>query len=135
MKYDLRVDQDEVFGFARDSEIGTVWFSDTVGLVGTRIRCVIEIDQIERFQDAVLEGMLSLDNTNAIKQDDFVIEFEIDDERTEFDFYIPQILTIPTYLNFSFELYYEEEDAEQNLDVFEVDQSYQFKVNEGQPAT
>jgi len=133
--YDLRVDSDEVFGFARDSEIGSVYFSDSVGLVGTRIRCQITLDEIDRFQDAVLTGSLSLVNTNAIKDPDFLITFDVDSEKTEFEFYIPQILSIPTYLNFEFLLYYEEENEDGNLDVFEAGFDYQFKVNQGTPAT
>jgi len=131
----LRVVEDEIFGFVSDAQIGTVKFSDTKGLVGTRIYGKLQLDEIERFLDAELSGTLQLVNTNAIKEDDYSIAFTVDEQDTEFEFYIPQIRTVPTILNFELRLEFEEEDLTGHLDVFEADLIYEFNVYRGTPAT
>jgi hypothetical protein len=130
IKYDLRVQTDQIFGYTEGSEIGEVYFSDTRGLVGTRIHCVLTLKEWERFQDATLVGLIELDNVNAIKDTAYSEPFEVTSERTDIFFYIPQIRSVPTILNFTFSISYEE-----NNDVFLATQDYQFVVNKGQPAT
>jgi hypothetical protein len=115
----LRVDADEVFGFVQDAEIGHATFSDHDGLVGTRIKCEVFLDDYARFDNAVLDGTLELTNLNAIKDDSYLQEFTIDRDNNSFYFYIPQIKTVPIYLNFRLSLTYDEE----------------FNVNTGTPAT
>lgn len=131
----LEVVSDQVFGFVADSYIGTATFSDHDGLVGTPIRCEIELDEFERFQEKTLSGLLELINPDAIKDDQFVYDFLVDEEEESFTFYIPQIVTAPIYLNFRLSLYYEEEDVSGNLDTFTAELIYEFNVNTGRPAT
>ena len=130
VEYDLRVQTDQIFGYTEGSEIGEVYFSDTGGLVGTRIHCVLTLKEWERFQDATLVGLIELDNVNAIKDTAYSVPFEVTSERTEVFFYIPQIRSVPTILNFTFSIAFEEDD-----DIFLATQDYQFVVNKGQPAT
>lgn len=131
----LRVEADEIFGFVPDAQIGTVKFSDAKGLVGTRIYGALHLEDLERFLDIELTGTLALVNTNAIKEDDYSIEFTVNEQDTEFEFYIPQIRTVPSILNFELRLTYEEEDLAGHLDAFEADLVYQFNVYRGTPAT
>ena len=131
----LRVDQDEVFGFVQDEGIGYAKFSDHDGLVGTRIKCEIFLDDLARFENAVLTGRLELINENAIKADTFVQEFTVDRDTHSFFFYIPQILTVPILLDFRLSLTYEEENVQQTVDHFEASLVYEFNVSTGKPAT
>ena len=59
-------------------------------------------------------------------------EHQFDDERTEFKFIVPQILTVPTVLNFRVYLNVYDDDSN---DYFEARGFYQFFVNQGTPAT
>lgn len=135
VRVELIVDEDDIFGFVPGAQVGTVVFSDTDGLVGARIKLVVEIDEIERFQDATLTATLELTNTNAIQDEDYILTFDVRNTRTEFEFFIPQIWTVPTILNFDFSLAYEEENAEDGTDFFQAQLDYWFKVSQGTPAT
>lgn len=135
VKFDLLVDEDTVFGYARESKIGTVYFSDTKGPVGSRIYCVVQLREIDRFQDATLQGTIELLNPNAIKDDDYIITFDVRRERTDESFYIPQIHSVPTFLQFEFSLSFEEDTGGNEPDSFLATHIFQFEVNQGTPAT
>ncbi|HPM76363.1 MAG TPA: hypothetical protein PK961_04660 [bacterium] len=135
VRMELIVDEDDVFGFVPGADMGTVVFSDTDGLVGSRIKMVVEVDEIDRFQDQTLTATLELTNKNAIQEEDYVVTFDVRNERTEYEFYIPQIWTVPTILNFEFSLHYEEDNTEGGLDVFTAKLDYWFKISQGTPAT
>jgi len=108
----IDVSTDEVFGFVQGAEIGQAEFSDKAGIVGTRVHCHIHLDDITRFQEETLSGEVTLLNTNAIKAEDYLVEFEIDTTDNDIEFYIPQILTIPTILNFQVTLSYATQDLD-----------------------
>lgn len=135
ISYRLLVDSDQIFGFTNGSDIGNLHFSDTKGLVGTRIKCELKLDDWTRFQDATLQGSIMLNNTDATKVDEYVEYFEVEGEKTEIYFFIPQIKSVPTVLNFTFTIYFAEETDTGSLHEFIAEQDYQFEVDQGQPAT
>jgi len=128
----ITVDHDDLFGFDLNEKIGRIFFSDTVGLVGSPVTAAISINQIDRFDENIINVSLVLENSNAIKLDEYSVDYEFKDEKGEFDFIIPQIKTVPTVLNFKLLLYIEDEDSE---DYFEAEIFFQFFVNQGTPAT
>ncbi len=135
VKINLRVDSDEVFGFVQETIIGIAKFSDTEGIVGVRIKCVVTLDNYTRFQDKPLAGKLELINTDAIKDDQYIVEFVVDEKESDFEFYIPQINAVPIFLNFDLSLFFEEEDINGVVDQFQASLVYEFDVNRGRPAT
>ncbi|MDP8224717.1 MAG: hypothetical protein P9L99_15260 [Candidatus Lernaella stagnicola] len=135
VKINLRVDQDHVFGFVQSAVIGRARFSNTNGIVGSRVQCRVSLNDYDRFQDKDLFGTFELINPDAIKDDSYLVEFDADEKETDFEFYIPQINSVPIFLNFQLTLYYEEEDLQGNLDRFEASLVYEFDVNQGRPAT
>lgn len=135
VKVQLQVDQDSVFGFVQNQVIGYAQFNDTGGIVGSRIKCEIVLENYQRFENKLLLGTLELINPDAIKDDEYIVEFEIDEKTSDFSFYIPQIKAVPIYLNFRLTLCYEEKNVDQDLDQFEASLVFEFNVNQGRPAT
>ncbi len=135
VSFPLLVDSDQIFGFTSGSEIGDLHFSDSKGLVGSRIKCNLKLDDWDRFQDTTLAGSIVLNNTDATKVDEYAEYFEVTSDETEVYFYIPQIKSVPTVLNFTFTLYFSEETDTGSLHEFIAKQDYQFEVDQGQPAT
>jgi hypothetical protein len=131
----LLVDEDEIFGFVQGAEIGHVEFSDTDGIVGTRVRVDLRLDDYARFQDAALDGTFTLINTNAIKDDAYEVLFTVDEDDTHFEFYVPQILSVPITLNFELRLAYDRLNVQDNPIYFAAGLVYEFNVNKGEPAS
>lgn len=128
----ITVRHDDLFGFDLYEKIGRVFFSDSVGLVGSPITVALAIDEIDRFDDNVIDVRLVLENLDAIKTGEFSVDYELNGKDGEFSFIIPQIKTVPTLLNFKLFLTVEDTDSE---DYFEATIFYQFFVNQGTPAT
>ena len=128
----LYVQNDDLFGFEIDRQFARVWLSDSRGPVGSPVRCQITIEDIDRFDENDLVVSMELTNPDSIKLDEFIVPYEFDSEKGEFKFIIPQILTVPTLLNF---FLYVRVDDETSNDYFEGRGFYQFYVNTGTPAT
>jgi hypothetical protein len=126
------VAHDDLFGFQENRVIAEIWFSDSRGPVGTPVRSVVELDELDRFDENELTLIYELENNDAIKNDEMIVEDAFDDERTELEFIIPQVLSIPTVLNYK--VYLRVGDPETG-DYFEARGLYQFLVNQGTPAT
>jgi hypothetical protein len=135
VKLKLLVDEDEIFGYVQDAEIGFAEFSDRDGIIGARIHCHIHLDDIARFQQAELVGALTVQNTNAVKDKDYQVDFTVDETDNDFEFYIPAILTVPVIVDFDLKLTYDDVDVENNPIHFEASLVYEFDVNKGQAAT
>ncbi len=132
---DLIVEVDDYFGFSQDAKIGDIWFSDSVGLVGTPVEVVVQIDSddFDRFKDQDLLGTITLLNTDAIKLDDFVFEFIVNNDREEFTFLTPQVKTVPCVL--AFDVILAAVNPNDETEFFEANLEYQFLTNQGTPAT
>jgi hypothetical protein len=131
----LRVDVDDVFGFIEDAEIGLVEFTENEGIVGSRVRARIKFEEFNRFDDKELIGTLVLINPDAIKADEYIVDFTVDEEEEDVEFFIPQINAVPIFLNFKLMLFFEEEDLNGNMDQFEASLVFEYDVNRGRPAT
>jgi hypothetical protein len=128
----LLVAHDDIFGFDIDAVLGKAWFSDSRGPVGSPVRCVLKIDDIERFGDSEIDATLDLLNLDAIKLDSFEAVAVLDKDRLEFKFIVPQVVTVPTLLDFVLTLDIYDAGSE---DYFEAKGNFQFYVNQGTPAT
>jgi hypothetical protein len=135
----MLVDQDQIFGYVQNASVGEATFSATEGIVGSRISCLIHLDDLTRFQQAELNGSLTLVNGDVVRdpsyEQDFVVETNGASPDTTIEFYIPQVLAVPVIVNFTLALSYEKEDVSHNLVSFEASLTYQFAVNAGTPAS
>ncbi|MBZ0272448.1 hypothetical protein K8I61_10450 [bacterium] len=131
----ILVDKDDLYGFAPDTVLGDMWFSDSVGLVGTPIRVVVEFkpNEFDRFKDDVIAGLITLDNASSTKLEEFAVEFDVDARLVEFEFIVPQVKTVPTVLDFVAD--FRAENPEDSTETFEASLLFQFLVNAGTPAT
>lgn len=126
------VQNDNLFGFDLDEIIGRAFFSDSRGLVGSPVKVAITINEIERFDENDILVEVELENPEAIKLDEQYITHTFDNESSEFTFVIPQVLTVPTVLNYN--VYYTVGTPGEG-DYFEARTFFQFFVNVGTPAT
>ncbi|MCZ7582464.1 MAG: hypothetical protein M5R36_03515 [Deltaproteobacteria bacterium] len=118
-----------------DRIIGDIWFSDSVGIIGTPVDVVVQVKEQDfaRFSDELVVGTITLRNPEITKGGQDVIEFTLDSRREEFDFVVPQVETVPAVLTYDVLLYVENPgDANE---YFEASLVYQFLVNQGTPAT
>ena len=132
---ELVVENDDFLGFTKDKIIGDIWFSDSVGPVGTPVEIVVQIDQWDRMDDDAIDFVctMTLANPDLIKMDEHIIVFDIDAERVEESIIIPQVKTIPAVLDY--EVVIAATNPNNPDDTFEAELDYQFLVNQGTPAT
>ncbi|MCB9477028.1 MAG: hypothetical protein H6684_14065 [Deltaproteobacteria bacterium] len=136
VEFNLEVDHDDFLGYAEEDVIGDVFFSDSKGLVGTPVTVIVRIlrDEYSRFDELTpITGRIFLHNPSAIKDEDFEVEFEIDEREEEFDFVIPQSQTVPAVLDF--ELRIDAVNPSDDTESFRAKVDYQFLINSGSPAT
>ncbi len=131
---DLVVEQDDFLGFTKNAVIGDVWFSDSVGLVGTPVDVVVQIKEYQRIpEDVDLNCEIRLVDPSVTKVDEFFLDVVIDKKRVETDFIIPQVITIPTILEYEVTL--SAVNPNDPTELFIARLRYQFLVNQGAPAT
>jgi hypothetical protein len=132
---DLIVDHDSLFGIQNNKAIGDIWFSDSVGLIGTPIRMVISIDDeyYNKFKDTPLIGTITLADPSVTKEGEFQIDFTLDENGQNYLLIVPQVKTVPTMLDFEVTLSAVNPDDENNY--FQASLEYQFLINQGLPAT
>ncbi len=132
--YDLNVTTDQIFGYTNGASVGNISFSHRKGLVGTRIHFELNLEEWQRFHDSTLQGLIQLDNPNATKAGSYEVTFEVTSQHTDVYFYIPQIRSVPTILNFTMSIFFEQENTG-ITHQFLAEHGYQFEVNQGLPAT
>ena len=67
MVVQLQVQNDDLFGFDLYEKIGKVFLSDSRGPVGSPVEVVVIIDEIERFDENVIDFSIVLKNPDAIR--------------------------------------------------------------------
>ncbi len=132
---ELVVDNDDFLGFTKDKVIGDIWFSDSVGPVGTPVDIVVQINEWDRMDDENIDFVctITLANPDLIKLDEHIFVFEIDAERVQEMIIIPQVKTIPSVLDYEVEI--TAINPNDPNDRFEAVLDYQFLVSQGTPAT
>jgi hypothetical protein len=132
---DIVVDHDSYFGIANKTVIGDIWFSDSVGMVGTPVDVVVQFgeDYYAKFKDTPIQGVFTLLNTDDVKPGEYDYELTLDERTVEFELYIPQVTTIPSVVNYEILLSATNPDDEN--EYFEASLTYQFLINQGTPAT
>ncbi len=132
---ELAVEQDDFLGFTQDKIIGDIWFSDSVGPVGTPIDIVVQINEWDRMADDNIDFVctMTLGNVDLIKLDEHIITFIIDDDRVEEKMIIPQVKIIPAVLDY--EVVIEATNPNDPTEIFKAELDFQFLVNQGTPAT
>lgn len=126
------VSNDDVFDFDKNDKIAEVLFTDSRGPIGTPVSIEIEHKEIERFDGREITATLLLENPELTKVDEFEITHLYSDKKTNMKFLAPQVIAIPSLLNFQLILTVQEPDSENN---FEAIGYYQFLVKRGAPAT
>jgi hypothetical protein len=132
---DIQVDHDNYFGISNNTVVGDIWFSDSVGLVGTPVTMVVEFlpEYYKRMQETTIFGIVTLMNPDITKIGEYDFEFTIDERRTEFEIIVEQVKSVPAILDYTVSLTAVNPDDEN--EYFESTVEYQFLVNQGTPAT
>jgi len=132
MTIEIETIHDDLFGFEDARRVAYAEFSDSRGEIGTPVDVLIKMEDIERFSGNDIEVDIELLNPDLTKDDSFYASEIFNDDRFEFRWFVPQVYTIPSLLNFY--IYLRVGDPESG-DYFEARGFLQYYVNQGQPAT
>ncbi len=132
MVVQLLVTEDDMFGYDLEEQAGRVFLSDSRGPVGSPVEVVVLIDEIERFDENEIDLAIVLSNPDAIKLEKYEFTATFDEERAEFKIIMPQVVTVPTLLDFDITIMVTNDETG---DFFEAISFFQFYISSGTPAT
>lgn len=101
----IRVLTDEYYDFDKYDRIGVAIFQPIQGLVGVKVESESVVQVIGKFTDSKLKAKLFLMNGDAASEVFTPVEFEQSGSERRFNFIVPPVYTVPTYLNFRLLLY------------------------------